>query len=141
LLAAEITTLRIVSATIDQDMLIIGPFLPVRVTGEIVIEGYILAESVWISFQRNASTGLNFTLSGAGGIYPIDVVPSSFAAGDYDVYAAAESITGQSVELHIGTLLIVEDNSMIVLLAVGVIGIVVIVYYLPRAISRRKGDA
>lgn len=141
LLAAEITTLRIVSAAIDQDMLVIGPFLPARVTGEIVIEGYILAESVWISFQRNASPGLNFTLSGAGGIYPIDVVPSSFAAGEYEVYAAAESITGQSVELHIGTLLIVEDNSMVVLLAAGVIGIAVIVYYLPRALSRRKGDA
>jgi subtilisin family serine protease len=141
LLAAEITSIRIVSATIDQDMLFIGPFLPARVTGEIVIEGYILAESVWISFQRNASAPLNFTLTGAGGIYPIDIVPSSFAAGEYEIHAAAESITGQSVELHIGTLLIVEDNSMLVLLAAGVIGIVVIVYYLPRAISRRKGDA
>jgi subtilisin family serine protease len=140
-LLAAITALRIVSATIDQDILYIGPFLPARVTGEIMIEGYILAESVWISFQRNASASLNFTLTGVGGFYPIDIAPSSFAAGEYEVYAAAESITGQSVELHIGTLLLVEDNSMVALLTAGAIGLVVIVYYLPQVISRRKGEA
>ncbi|MHA2071240.1 MAG: S8 family serine peptidase, partial [Candidatus Thorarchaeota archaeon] len=141
LLAAEIVNLRISSASIDQDVVRVGPFLTPRVTGEIVIEGYILVDRVWISFQRNASNGLNFTLNGAGGIYPIDIVPSSFAAGEYEVYAAAESTTGQSVELHIGTLLIVEDNSMVVLLAAGAIGAIIIVYSVPRVLSRRKGDA
>jgi hypothetical protein len=141
ILAAQISTLRIASASIDQDVVRIGPFLNARVTGEIIVEGYILVDRVWISFQRNASAALNFTLNGAGGVYPIDIVPSSFASGEYDVYAAAESITGQSVELHIGTLLIIEDNSMVVLLAGVAIGAIVIVYYVPRAISRRKGDA
>ncbi|MFX1270952.1 MAG: S8 family serine peptidase, partial [Promethearchaeota archaeon] len=141
LLAAEITTLRISSASIDQEEVRIGPFLIARITGEIVVEGYILADRIWISFQRSGSAGLNFTLNGAGGIYPIDIVPSSFIAGEYHVYAAASSITGQSVELHIGTLLIIEDNSMIVLLAGVAIGVIVILYYVPRAISRRRGDA
>jgi subtilisin family serine protease len=141
MLGTEITTLRISSASIDQEEVRIGPFLIAHVTGEIVIEGWVLADRVWISFQRNASEGLNFTLNGAGGIYPIDIVPSSFAAGEYDVYAAASSITGQSVELHIGTLLIIEDNSMIVLLAGVAIGAIVILYYVPRAISRRRGEA
>ncbi|MFW9911268.1 MAG: S8 family serine peptidase [Candidatus Thorarchaeota archaeon] len=141
MLGTQLTTLRISSASIDQEEVRIGPFLIARVTGEIVIEGYILADRVWISFQRNASEGLNFTLNGAGGVYPIDIVPSSFAAGEYDVYAAASSITGQSVELHIGTLLIIEDNSMIVLLAGVAIGAIVILYYVPRAISRRRGEA
>ncbi|MFX1438855.1 MAG: S8 family serine peptidase [Promethearchaeota archaeon] len=141
MLGVEFTTLRISSASIDQEEVHIGPFLIARVTGEIVIEGYILADRVWVSFQRSASEGLNFTLNGAGGIYPIDIVPSSFVAGEYDVYAAASSITGQSVELHIGTLLIIEDNSMIVLLAGVAIGAIVILYYVPRAISRRRGEA
>ncbi|MFW9883173.1 MAG: S8 family serine peptidase [Candidatus Thorarchaeota archaeon] len=141
ILAAEITTLRISSASLDQEEVHIGPFLIARITGEIVVEGYILADRVWISFQRYGSVVLNFTLNGAGGIYPIDIVPSSFAGGEYDVYASASSITGQSVELHIGTLLIIEDNSMIVLLAGVAIGVIVILYYIPRAISRRRGDA
>jgi hypothetical protein len=140
ILAAEITNMRILSASIDQDEIRVGPFLVDRITGEIVIEGYILVDRVWISFQRNASAGLNFTLNGAGGIYPIDIVPSSFAAGEYDVYAAATSIAGQSVELHIDTLLIIEDNSMIVLLAGVAIGAIVILYYVPRAISQRRGE-
>jgi hypothetical protein len=126
MLAAEITTLRIVTATIDQDTIRIGPFL---------------SGHVWISFKHDISADLNFTLNGVGGIYPVDIVPSSFAIGEYEVYAAAESITGQSVELHIGRLLIVEDNSMLILLAAGAIGLIVIVYYGPRALSRRKGDA
>ncbi|MHA2140647.1 MAG: hypothetical protein ACXADD_04020 [Candidatus Thorarchaeota archaeon] len=141
MLAAEITTLRIVTATIDQDTIRIGPFLSGHVTGEVLIEGYILVDKVWISFKHNNGADLNFTLNGVGGIYPIDIVPSSFTIGEYEVYAAAESITGQSVELHIGRLLIVEDNSMLILLAAGAIGLIVIVYYGPRALSRRKGDA
>jgi len=76
-----------------------------------------------------------------GGVYSVDIVLSSFAAGEYEVYAAAKGITGQSVELHISTLLIVEDYSMVILIASGAIGILVIVYYVPRAISRRRGDA
>ena len=141
MLAVEITTLRIVTASIDQSVVRIGPFLSAHVTGEVVIEGYILADRVWISFQHNNTFNINFTLNGAGGIYSVDIVLSSFAAGEYEVYAAAESITGQSVELHIGPLLVVEDNSMLVLIAAGAIGILVIAYYVPRALSRRKGDA
>ncbi|MFW9966455.1 MAG: S8 family serine peptidase [Candidatus Thorarchaeota archaeon] len=141
LLAAEITSLGIVSAFIDQDTVRVGPFLIARVTGEIVIEGYILADRVWISFVHDGNAAVNFTLTGAGGVYSVDIVLSSFAAGEYEVYAAAKGVTGQSVELHISTLLIVEDYSMVVLIAAGAIGILVVVYYAPRAISRRKGDA
>jgi len=141
MLSQTLTYLRIVSATLDSHVVRVGLFITEHVTGEVVVEGYTLAQAVYISFQTAGALPLNLSLSGNQGVYYIDVSPAALVAGEYEVYAAAVSRTGASVELHMGTLRIIEDNSMVVLLGVGIGALIIVIYFAPRLRSGKRGDA
>jgi len=141
MLSQTLTYLRIVSATLDSHVVRVGLFVTEHVTGEVVVEGYTLAQAVYISFQTAGALPLNLSLAGNLGIYDIDVSPAALVAGEYEVYAAAVSQTGASVELHMGTLRIVEDNSMVVILGVGIGALIIVIYLAPRLRTGKRGDA
>ncbi len=141
MLSQTLTFLRIVSATLDSYVVRVGLFVTEHVTGEVVVEGYTLAQAVYVSFQTAGSLPLNLSLAGNLGIYDIDISPAALAAGEYEVYAAAVSRTGASVELHMGTLQIVEDNSMVVILGIGVGALIIVIYFAPRLRASKRGDA
>jgi hypothetical protein len=58
--------------------------------------------------------------------------------GDYDVYAVAKGLDGDVIEHQLGTLSVIEDNSMALLL-LPIVGLVVIVAVIYHVRSRRKG--
>ncbi|UCH03793.1 MAG: S8 family serine peptidase, partial [Candidatus Thorarchaeota archaeon] len=141
MLSQTSTYLRIVSATLDSQVVRVGLFVTEHVTGEVVVEGYALAQAVYISFQTAGALPLNLSLAGTLGIYQIDISPAALAAGEYEVYAAAVSQSGASVELHMGTLQIVEDNSMVVILGAGIGALIILIYFAPRLRAGKRGDA
>jgi hypothetical protein len=108
------------------------------VTGIIVLEGYHLANRVYIGFRSQQGLWLNFTLSGFQGEYSFDISASGFMVGDYDVYAVAESLDGDAIEYQLSTLSVIEDNSMALLL-LPIVGLVVIVAVIYHIRSKRKG--
>jgi subtilisin family serine protease len=137
--ASDLTEFSIVSAHIDQNELRIGPFLNQILTGQIVVDGHALVEEVRIEFRALANFTIALALDGVDGVYNISLLPS-IPGGQYEVYAVAVGYFGQSVELHMGSLLVVEDNSIIVLMAIIAIVVIVIAYNIPRLITRFRGE-
>lgn len=135
---SSLSEMRIASAYIDQTEIRVGPFLSQRLTGQIIVEGYALVEEVKIEFRSAAAFSIGLVLEGIDGLYPINLIPS-IAAGEYQVYAVAEGLYGQSVELHMGTLLIIEDNSVIVLMASVAFVVIAAAYFMPRLLSKLRG--
>jgi subtilisin family serine protease len=130
--------LRFASAVLDQSTVRVGLLIQDYVTGTIVLEGYHLVDRVYIGFRSQQGLWLNFTLSGSQGEYVFDISASGFMVGDYDVYAVAEGQDGDVIEHQLGTLSVIEDNSMVLLL-LPIVGLVVIVAVIYCIRSRRKG--
>ena len=105
------------------------------ITGEIVLEGFSLASLVYVAFQSEVGSWLNFTLSSGTGIYTFEISPSYFQLGSHEAYAIA---IGQSVPdalMNFATLTIVEDFTLLaVSAALIVVGVGVLVI-----MKRRKG--
>ncbi len=100
-----------------------------------------MAQAVYVSFLPVSGLPLNLSLTGNLGTYPIDVSPSALVPGRYEVYAAAVSSAGRTVELHVGTLQIVEDNSMALIIGIGAAALIVVAYLAPRIRESRRGSA
>jgi len=126
------------SAVLDQNTVRVGLWIQDYVTGTIVLEGYHLVDRVYIGFRSQQGLWLNFTLSGSQGEYLFDISASGFMVGEYDVYAVAEGLDGEAIEHQMGTLSVIEDNSMGLLL-LPIVALVVIVAVIYHIRSRRKG--
>jgi hypothetical protein len=126
------------SAVLDQNTVRVGLFIQDFVTGTIVLEGYHLVDRVYIGFRSQQGLWLNFTLSGSQGEYVFDISASGFMVGDYDVYAMAQDLDGDTIERQLGTLSVIEDNTMALLL-LPIVGLVVIVAVIYHIRLRRKG--
>lgn len=135
------STLRFTSTIIDQDTVAVGPFIASRITGQLVLEGYLLTSSVRVAFHSEMGFWLNFTLTGNQGVYSIDIVASGFSAGIYDAYAVAEGSSVLNVELLFTHILVVNDYSMLIIVILGVCVVIVAAKLLPRILSNRKGAA
>ena len=133
------TTLRFSSTRLDQSSIAVGPFVASRITGQLVLEGYLLATSVRVAFHSQLGFWLNFTLAGEQGLYPIDIVPAGFSAGQYDVYAAAAGPSGLKAEILFTQVLVFNDYSILVVAIVGVSVVIAVVLLLPRLLSRKHG--
>jgi hypothetical protein len=124
------------SATLDRDVVHVGFLHNELITGELVLEGFSLASLVYVAFQSEVGSWLNFTLSSGTGIYPFEISPSYFQIGSHEVYAIA---IGQSVPdtvMNFATLTIVEDYTLLAVIAAIVVvggGVLVIM-------NRRRGD-
>jgi subtilisin family serine protease len=124
------------SASLDRDVVRVGFLLNELITGEVVLEGFSLASLVYVAFQSEVGSWLNFTLSSGTGIYTFEISPSYFQIGSHEVYAIA---IGQSVPdtvLNFATLTIVEDFTI---LAVSAALIVVVCGGVLVIMKRRKG--
>jgi hypothetical protein len=130
--------LRFASAVLNQNTVRVGLLIQDYVTGTIVLEGYHLVDRVYIGFRSQQGLWLNFTLSGSKGEYVFEISASGFMVGDYDVYAVANDLNGDVIEHQLGTLSVIEDNSMALLL-LPIVGLVVIVAVIYRIRSRRRG--
>jgi len=133
------STLRFTSTALDQTTIAVGPFIASRITGRLVLEGYLLASSVRVAFHSSMGVWLNFTLSGNLGVYLIDIAASGFSAGDYDVYAVAAGPSVLKVELLFAGVLVLTDYSMLIVIVVGVAVVIVAAKFLPRFLSKKQG--
>ena len=124
---------------LDQDSVGVGPFITSKITGQLVLEGYLFASSVRVAFRSEQGLWLNFTLSGNHGVYSIEVVPSGFSGGQYGVYAVATSLSVGKVELLFTHVLVFSDYSIVVIVVVGVCVVVVAAKILPRFLSKKQG--
>ncbi|MFX1368002.1 MAG: S8 family serine peptidase [Promethearchaeota archaeon] len=139
LTTSDLTEFSIVSAYLDQSEVRVGPFLNQILTGRIVVEGYALVEEVRIEFRAVANFTVGLALDGVDGVYNVSLIPS-IPGGRYEVYALAIGFYGETVELHMGSLLVVEDNSVVVLIAIIAIAVIVVAYNIPRLITRFRGE-
>jgi hypothetical protein len=125
-------------AYLNQTTVRVGPLINEHFTGKIVITGYSLIKEVFISFKAEQGYTLNLSLTGLDGEYPIDIAPSGFSIGEYEVYAVAESQLGVRNELHFTNVEIIEDNSILILGGSAVIVIVIVIILVPRLINRTR---
>jgi len=135
------TTLQFTSAILYQTVVRVGPFITPTITGELVLEGYLNAESVSLGLKSEYGYWLNFTLDGADGVYPIYLTPAGLAAGNYSVYAIATAQSGVRTELQFATLLAITDNSVLMLVGVGIVSVVIAVLILERLRGRYRKEA
>lgn len=128
--------LMFTSAALDNDVVRVGFLHNELISGEIVLEGFALADLVYVAFQSGTGSWLNFTLSSGTGIYTFEISPSYFQLGSHEVYAIA---IGQGVPgsvMNFATLTVVEDFTLLAAVAALLVvggGILVIM-------QRRRSD-
>ncbi|MHA1576796.1 MAG: S8 family serine peptidase, partial [Candidatus Thorarchaeota archaeon] len=110
------TNIRFINATLDQEIIRIGPLISEQITGRVVLSGHLFVSDVRLSFISSIGLKLNLTLNGVNGIYDFNVSPAGFSVGDYDVYAIAYSQSGIPLELHFATISIEQDYTIVVIL-------------------------
>lgn len=128
--------LMFASATLDNDVVRVGFLHNELISGEIVLEGFALAYLVYVAFQSETGTWLNFTLSSGTGIYTFEISPSYFQLGSHEVYAIAIGHGVPSTVMNFATLTIVQDYTLLAAVAALVVvggGVLVIM-------RRRRGD-
>jgi hypothetical protein len=128
--------LAFVETTVDQTTVRVGPLIAEQITGRIVLDGYLLAEEVRLSFQSTIGLEYNVTLNGNDGVYDFDVSPGSMAAGTYNLFAVAIAQTGSDLSALIGTINIVQDYSIVILIGGVGIAVLVIIYIVPKIRQR-----
>jgi len=135
------TALQFTGAVLYQTVVRVGPLITPIITGELILEGYLNAESVILGLKSEYGYWLNFTLDGADGTYPIYLTPSGLAAGNYSVYAIAIDQSGVRTEVQFAVLLAVTDNSLLILIAAGIVLAVIAVVVLRRLRGRFSKEA
>jgi subtilisin family serine protease len=138
LLSSQIgSNLMFTTATLDRDTVRVGFLLNDLISGELVLNGYILASSVYVAFHSETGTWLNFSLSGSNGIYDFEISPSYFQLGLHEVYAIAIGQAVPDAVMNFATLTVIQDYTV---LAIGVaallVGCIVLVIW-----RRRKGES
>ncbi len=138
MLAVSATYLvRITDASIDNSLIRTGLFITERISGEFSIEGYELVSQAQIGFRHSTGLWFNFTINGAG-LYEFAIAPSGFPVGEYDVYAIAKGAMIPTTEMQFTTLIIIEDNTLIVVgISVAVVAVVAIFAF--KRLSNRRG--
>ncbi|MGY5875714.1 MAG: S8 family serine peptidase [Candidatus Thorarchaeota archaeon] len=129
---------RFLLATLDQSQIAVGLLSSSLLTGLVVMDGFLLAQDVYLAFESEFSFWINFTLTGENGMYPISVALAGFSAGEYDVYAVAVNLIGRITITHISTISVVSDNSLLIIGGIGVTALVIV--YVARAQLRKRGD-
>ena len=130
--------MRFSSASIDSSLIHIGLLYDEKISGDLTLEGFVLASEVLVGFQHSSGLWLNFTLSGVGGQYEFLITPAGFPLGTYDVYAIAKDSTLSTTELRFASLTIIEDNTIIII-GVGVVIAAFVVILIFRKLSERRG--
>ncbi|MHA2206649.1 MAG: hypothetical protein ACXABC_12385, partial [Candidatus Thorarchaeota archaeon] len=124
------TEVQIISASLDQTSVRVGPFISDIITGEVIVSGYLSVRNVKLTLQSDLGFMLNLTLDGTEGVYPIRLVSSNFPAGNYVVFVSVTTTIGSIIDRNMGTLSIVLDNSGLmlpVILVSAIIGVVILV--------------
>ncbi|TFG33735.1 hypothetical protein EU527_06835 [Candidatus Thorarchaeota archaeon] len=122
---------RFSSAVLDKSVIRIGLLIDEKITGEITLERYELASEVMIGFEHSSGVWRNFTLYGAG-VYKFVIAPSGFAPGSYNVYAIAKGNTITIAQLQFATLLIIEDNTLVIVGIIAAVSGLVVIFAIKR---------
>ncbi len=127
MLSGSISNLvQFTSAILDRSVVRTGLFINEKITGELQLEAYELASEVIISFQHSSGVWRNFTLSGEGH-YEFVISSSGFIPGEYEVFAVAKGTSISTTEMQFATLLVIEDNTLIIVgIVAGIAGLVMI---------------
>jgi hypothetical protein len=128
--------LMFTSAALDNDVVRVGFLHNELITGEVVLEGFALANLVYVAFQSETGSWLNFTLSSGTGIYTFEISPSYFQLGSHEVYAIAIGQGVPSAVMNFATLTVVQDFTLLAAVAALVVvggGVLVIM-------RRRRGE-
>jgi subtilisin family serine protease len=121
---------QIVSASLDQTSVRVGPFISEMITGEVIVSGYLSIRNVKLSLQSELGFMLNLTLDGSEGVYPIRLSPSNLPAGNYVVFVSVTTTIGSIIDRNMGTLSIVLDNSGLIIPVIvvsAIIGVIILV--------------
>ncbi|MCK4568396.1 MAG: hypothetical protein KAU48_13910, partial [Candidatus Thorarchaeota archaeon] len=128
---------RITDASIDSSLIRTGLFIAERISGEFSIEGYELVSQALIGFKHSSGLWFNFTVNGEG-LYEFIIAPSGFPVGDYEVYAIAKGTMIPNTEMQFATLIIIEDNTLIMVgISVAVVAVVAIFAF--KRLGSRRG--
>jgi len=128
---------RITDASLDNSLIRTGLLVTERISGEFSIEGYELVSHALIGFKHSIGLWFNFTVSGEG-YYEFIIAPSGFPVGEYEVYAIAKGTMIPTIEMQFATLIIIEDNTLIMVgISVAVVAVVAIFAF--RRLSNRRG--
>ena len=129
--------IRITDASIDSSMIRTGLLVTERITGEFSIEGYELVSQALIGFRHSSGLWFNFTVNGEG-FYEFTIAPSGFPVGEYEVYAIAKGTLIPTAEMQFATLIIIEDNTLIMVgISVAVFAVVAIFAF--KRLGFRRG--
>ncbi len=128
---------RITDASLDSSLIRTGLLFTERISGEFSIEGYELVSQALIGFRHSSGLWFNFTVNGEG-FYEFTIAPSGFPVGEYEVYAIAKGTMVPTTEMQFATLIIIEDNTLIMVgISVAVVAVVAIFAF--RRLSNRRG--
>lgn len=129
--------IRITDASLDNSLIRTGLFMTEIISGEFSIEGYKLVSQAKIGFRHSSGLWFNFTVNGEG-LYEFTIAPSGFPVGEYEVYAIAKGAMIPTTEMQFTTLIIIEDNTLIVVgISVAVVAVVAIFAF--KRLSNRRG--
>jgi subtilisin family serine protease len=130
--------MRFSSASLDSYVIHVGLLYDERISGELRLEGFMLASEVLVGFRYSTGLWFNFSLSGSSGLYELFITPAGFPVGDYEVYAIAKSVTAPTIEMRFASLTIVEDNT-IILIGTGIAVAVLVLALILRKYNNRRG--
>ncbi len=128
---------RITDASLDNSLIRTGLFVTERISGEFSIEGHELVSQALIGFRHSSGLWFNFTVNGEG-LYEFEIVPSRFPVGEYEVYAIAKGAMVPTTEMQFTTLIIIEDNTLIVV-GISVAVVAVVAMFAFKRLGNRRG--
>jgi subtilisin family serine protease len=129
--------MRFVGASLESSVVRIGLLYNERISGSFTLQGYLLASEVIVGFKHSSEMWFNYTLNGNDGNYAFHVAPNGFPVGDYDVYAIAKSSSVSNVEMNFASLMIIEDNTLVIAGFVSVVAFMVVIVLIKRLRERR----
>jgi hypothetical protein len=122
--------------TLDRAVVRVGLLMNDLITGQLVLNGFSYASSVYIGFNSKTGSWLNFSLSSNNGVYVYEVSPTYFQLGLHDVYAVAIGFGVPGTEVMFATLTVVQDYTVLGLAATALIvgGVITII------LRQRRGE-
>ncbi|TFF96842.1 hypothetical protein EU546_00475 [Candidatus Thorarchaeota archaeon] len=129
------TTIEFSNASLLTTEVRVGPFVSGTIRGNFSLVGYQLVEEIEVAFVSDLGFALNFSVQGSGGDYWFEISASGFTPGSYDVYAVAETGTGERYEQKMGTISVVQDFSSLTTVALTGGAVIVIILVARRVIS------
>ncbi len=124
LLALISASVEFIETRLDNEEVIVGPFIYSIVTGRIVVSGNQYVNRLMLGLQSSDGKWLNLTLEGVEGVYEILFSAANMKPCTYRVFAIVLTTTGLLIENEFATLKLIEVNVIPFILAAVIVGAV-----------------